>query len=369
MIRPVSSVFVNPVFQKPHGTPPVYPLEFLQNKDVFFSEQSYRAQLAHFLSQKPNKPLMFSYVQQDQKTLWDRLLPVTQRDILLITPLLDRTEEQAHPESSKTPEEPEPSSDSTDASALPTETEESHSAEEASDKSEPEQSKPVATENPFASSPDLVNVAHALLKTGNPFAMEKADSIRQPAAVSGKEPTQKPDEDVPVKIQLLSGQLVKPEFFFQLEQAFQQAEAKREVPHWVQQTANNEIQVLPAGKNPMQLGFQKFAHPWLGMFYRLIAKIAVPLLGLKVQENKLEFPNGVALSLDPESWRDTEGKPARLYETMRLPNGTWFQLTGQQMEETIAFNNQKQLRNAIETRIHQLEASGKIRELSESKIA
>ncbi len=339
-MRPVFGVGTAPSLFKPQPGQPGQRLEFLQKKDVFFSSQSYRAQLANFLNQKPDKPLMFSFARYDYAPLWDAILPAKAQNVILLTPF---------------------STEITEASLF----KKPFNALQKHPERKQYSSRSFTQRIPFK------NIDATLTQEGfgeTQFNTNTEESIKSPQSKNPFGPGNsifkvQPQKQIETHIQIqeFSGHFVQPQFFLQLDQAFRQAHIKPNTPTWVHQTSD-QIHLLPH-QNPLQSGFYQVSHPILGMILKNVAKMAAPLLGLNVHETGLELPNGRQIPFIPQAWKDSNGKTANLYQVIGLPNGTWLKLLAPNTEITLPLAESKPLQKIVEQKIQHLEQAGKTREL------
>lgn len=319
MIRPILGIQTDPILAKPTKSSQLWRLQFLQHNDIFFSNQSYRAQLSRFLSQIPKKPIMFSFAPQAHE-LWERFAPANQRDIILIIPR--NTNQMGAPK--------------------------------------PKHHKASAREglsNPLKPLTTFETIMQTALDDEEPASLKT-----QPMPNPNQHTTEdEKSTDILIHVHELAGQLVESHRFLQMEQAFQQGNLNRQTVAWVHQTKDG-ISVLPV-KNPQQAGFQQVNHRWLSLLHRILAKTVAPLLGLELKGEALLFPNGACRPLAITSWKDSQGNTANLYQAVGLPNGTWLKITAVKSEDCVPFSAPKILRKVIEAKMTKLEQTGKLREL------
>ncbi len=368
-MRPVSRVHAAPFFTQPKASQPSRSLEFLQHKDVFFSGDSVRAKVMSLFAQKAPQPLMFTFVNHDHAPIWDKVLPPSQRDVLLLKPQMDQARDP-HGVSGASDDKPK-------------------EAQKQGFVSKPRVSKGTVsqTSNPFESA---LNEAMAPQRVVSPDALEKQPSAKKakrfatPVSnpfsgktrlytsswpVFGRSLTSKNSaplkESAPrltqVDLHHLTGQMIKPQFFHQLDMAYATAGWERATPRWVHQ-AGDVLRVL-SQENPQQAGFVPMEHPLQGLAIRGFARFVAPILGLRVDQDALSLPNGARLSLHPRSWLDASGRRANLYQTVGLPNGTWLRLNQAPEVQTVPVHDAKRLASLVETKVQRLEQTGKSREL------
>jgi hypothetical protein len=348
MITAVSHVRAVQQLPKSNGIKPDNRLEFLQHKDVFFSAQSYRAQVTHFLAQPPQAPLMFGFYRQDKESLWGKLFPATERNFLLASPV--------HPASTPASIPVEPTFHVTKSTPPKQET-----PVTLADTPPPEAATPLVSfpQPGFHFTPPMITA----LKRANPFAAATSNNGIRSSFTPFKTPADATPPPVAIQIQELAGKLIAPQLFQPLELAFTRAGLKPESPTWVQHLPDT-IAVIPQ-KNPQQAGFQQVGRPWLSMLLQQLAKWLAPVLGLKIKDQRLELPNGDSVGLDRSRWRDAHGRSANLYEAMKLPDGRWFKVYDVKDKQVIPFKEQKTLRQLLEGRIEKHEQEGRLRETAQ----
>lgn len=344
-IRPVLGLKTHEVPEAPPSRLPKaeYGLEFLQHNDVFFSDQSVRAQLTRFLN-NPKKPLMFSYTAQDPVSLSARLWPSPYRDVILLSP-------------------PPP------APEIITSTPPGKSA---------------SRKNPFASAPKQQRGA----QNTDAFNAILAMALDEPTTSSTFDTTEKPpteDEaeftppkpfsapilnEAPVqpdaafiRLTHITGELIKPHYYQMLDHGLKATGRPWDnTPVWVRQTADTLIP-LP-GNRPEQAGYQAMTHPFKTWALYMGALALSKLFGLKHTDQHLLLPGGRVVTLNPVTWKDPQGQTAKLFQVVPLPDGRWLKVIRTASEHHVEPDNRKHLKTLVENQITQLEQAGKIRELA-----
>ncbi len=347
MIKAFTGITTESAFHKPYATAPQRKLEFLQNKDVFFSSQSYRAQVAHFLNSPPKQPLLLTFMTPEQNAFWDWLAPNKQREVLMAIPV--EAEPIRQTAANSVEEEPEPAlnakASAQDGTALQSDAEIDYLADDILIGDDGLQ--PVGKSNPFAQ-----NLAGA----ANPFG-----EVKMPPPVAETVTQAEKPKSHNIRILNMSGTMIEPQRFFQLEQAFKHAGLDRATPAWISQKGE-DLQVI-SGNDPVKAGYQNHTKPFLGSLNRVFARMIAPFLGIKINGNTMTLPNGSQRALMPSYWTDAGGQRAQVYRAVGLADGTWMRLNDQPAEETVPFRDQKRLRQAIEDKVRSYEFLGKVRDI------
>lgn len=352
MIPAITHIRACQPLPEPSGVKLENRLGFLQHKDVFFSAQSYRAKINRFLSRTPHTPLMFVFHKPEKDSFWGRLIPPVTRDVILATPLATTNSLSSPEKAASLAQQHHKGSITGEAGNTPPETSESAVA-----------LPTIQTLQPFTSGPSGWITTRIASHT-NPFAAISSKNGITAAHTAPATPMADTEHNAPeqVRLQLISGKLIAPEHFQHLEQAFNQPGLNPQNLTWVHQTPDG-ISVIPRSK-PQQAGYKAIQHPWQNFVLGRMAQVLAPVLNLPVKNHHLTLPNGDRLSLNPTSWQDAQGKKANLYQVMRLPDGRWFKVDAVQEEQTLPFNAQKGLRQALEGYVQKLEREGNLREVS-----
>jgi hypothetical protein len=161
-----------------------------------------------------------------------------------------------------------------------------------------------------------------------------------------------------LEVQQFCGVMVQPALHHSLRLAYQSAGLKPQSLSWALQNAET-LEILNE-KNPMKAGYQVVEHPLINLLMRTAAHLVSLLFGLKVTvDHHLEFPNGKKWPLTHRSWKDSDGRPARLYQVKALPDGTWMKVSAFQSDMI----ERKGLFQNLTSRINKLELAGKARDV------
>ncbi len=327
-------------------TPPKR-LETLQRSDVYFSSQSYRAQIAQYYQQASPRPLMFAAVHPGAGTVWDRIAP-PMHDVLIIS-------------SARTKAQQKVSSDRKKLSAL---RRMGHGASLG----------PITIHNTVAveRSPRKLHVQSTgarldqktplgAIPPGNPFASKPAYTLQ----ATMKKPKIASPRAAGYKVHQSQGVLLPATWNTLLEKAFDAAQVRRDRPAWVQ-LGEGQVVVLKSPvsgqpvHSPQEAGFQQVSHPWKTLAVKGAVALLNPLLRLSVEGDRLNLPNGGQLHLNQTSWRDASGKRVEIQQVLKLPDGQWMKTDRMQTSGPLGRN---ELWRRVKSHFEKWEQRGFVRDL------
>lgn len=219
-------------------------------------------------------------------------------------------------------------------------------------------------QTPSAPTPDNSPTGDETTVRRNPFA-SPPKALAQPVPTEPIPPESLIEsEPQEVVIQELVGQPIHAQHYHSLEHAFKRAGKDCQTPAWVCQT-DTGFTVLTAS-NPQQAGFQQTRHPWQTWLCHSLARLGAPFFGIRVTGQSVNLPNGVSVSLPITSWKGADGKTIRLYQALKLPNGTWLRIKDASSEKRFFESDSKRIMDTVASRAEQLEQSGCTRVLPQA---
>lgn len=388
---------------KPFGSAPA-PVSGLSNiplQDVFFSDQSFRAQLFRYLGSLQGTPWMFAYQRSQRKTFWDLMIKPNQA-VLVITPINDEDKQsddnpRQQDAEDRGQENNNPSSEQqdhqTESVLIDTMLEEIETIESAVitpiNKS--------TTGATFISSNQItesfkadLGVPQFLLNEAstdwmlsddtpnNPFAIILEDAqgalaseinleakdntpIEEVIQVAAEKISTESDKPLKqLKLQQLFGQYLESDLYLQLTEAYEKIQAVPDKCLWVKHT-EDKLHVL-GPESPTKYGYKRVDFMWLSNIINTLSPMASKYLNCQTGKDFLTFPNGGMLPTQIYGWQDRDEKVASLFQVKRLPNGKWLKVTAFEHEVEINLKDTEGIKKTLDRWNQSLEQMGWLRE-------
>lgn len=197
----------------------------------------------------------------------------------------------------------------------------------------------------------------------NAFEIEKPNPFKKAFATKPQPLALKPKTSPKqqVLVESYTGELIAPELYAVLEQAYQQADKPHNTKLWLAQNAQGDIEPILT-ETPQESGYKAYTMPLPSLSRKILGYSAQYILGWPIRNQALIFPNGGELPLNPLKWINADGKPVDVFQVIGLPDNTWLKIARINLEEHFDSNQAKQIRECVENHIAEVEAEGKIRQ-------
>jgi hypothetical protein len=343
-MAPIKPFGTAPVSQVGLATPPglFAPLaEQVSRQDVFFSDQSFRAQLHRYLNVMPSSPWMFAYARQATSSWLDTIFTPRQ-SVLLITPVSEEdsgensqgnaSQDDAQGDSS------EGQGDATDSSRLNTELVDSIDVLDAMDVLD-----------------DSDSLDRSSRDSATAEAREQTVLVTETVADSNGKPTR-------MVVQQLFGHYLDAQHYAQLTEAYEKTKDYPDQCLWVRHFQDH-LEIL-GPQPPYQHGLHQVKRETLQAVMDWVTPFACRYLECYEDDMQLFLPNGGMLPLRPLAWVDGEDRMADVFRVKRMPNGMWFKVESVRRQTAIPIQDVAQIKRTMEEWNQTLEDVGWLRHAS-----
>ena len=327
--------------QKPFATPPIpgallptasslfSPLvEQITKQDVFFSDQSFRAQLHRYLHNLPTTPWMFSYTRQTTPSLLDVFF-TPNKSVLLITPVCDDDQESGGQDQSSEHDDT--------------------SEEDASEESAETHIQDLLESESLSFLGDDDDIKTVTSST----SVETL--VSDPSDSGAEKPTR-------LVLQQLFGYYLDAQHYAQLTEAYEKAKDYPEQCLWVRHYQDS-IDVL-GPQPPYQHGLHQVKRYAVQATMEWVSPFACRYLECYEEDEFLFLPNGGMLPLRPLAWVDGEDRFAKVFRVKRMPNGMWFKVEAVRRQADIKMSDVPHIKRTMEEWNQSLEGIGWLRDVS-----
>lgn len=326
-------------------------------QDVFFSDQSFRAQMFRYFKALPETPWMVSYSRTSAPSLWDHLAPPG-RVALVVTPLLDEnenTEEEKIEGDAENEHQQQENEREKERERAESEQEDSH-----------EEVRPVESQALIASE-TLQNPFEAIARMSG-MSLE-VGGIATTDKIMTNEMITSPDAEIKspnkVLLQHIYGHYLESHHYFQLGEAYEKLKEMPDQTLWVH-LGEDKMDIL-GQEPPENYGFKRVYNDTLANVTNFIAPLAHQYFDWYHDKDFLYLPNGGMVPLRPHGWQDKQANRAALFQVKRLPNGTWFKVASIRNQATMSMRDLAEVKKTLENWNGRIEQQGWLRENTAKK--